>query len=301
MSFRVILIENGSLLKCKLDNLIVNKNGEYISIPLNDISTIVVDNYTTSLTTRLLGVLNDFNISLVVCDDKHLPSGIYTGHNNHSRATKVLYKQISMGEDCKERVWQEIIRKKIENQLKVLIRYKAPSSVCDKLNNYYMNIGPGDRTNREGHAAKVYFNALMEKGFSRRDDTYLINSGLNYGYTIVRSYIARLAVGYGLNTMIGVHHRNEYNAFNLVDDLIEPMRPIIDIYVMGIMDKETVFSYGIRRQLIDFVNQKIIYQNKKQYVTNALNNYIAQFVSALDTYDFSKVEYPDVENYLEVL
>ena len=125
-----------------------------------------------------------------------------------------------------------------------------------------LNIFKGDKNNREAHAAKIYFNQLMGTSFSRGNEDILLNSGLDYGYAILRAYMARVCVGYGLNTQIGIHHKNEYNRFNLVDDLIEPIRPIVDIVAYKILEKEEYFKPEHRRILVNLLNRKINYRKK---------------------------------------
>ena len=125
-------------------------------------------------------------------------------------------------------MWTEIVREKINKQAEFLLE-RGKNTEAALLRDYVQQIQWNDATNREGHAAKVYFNLLMGTSFSRGNEDILLNSGLDYGYAVLRGYIARVCVGYGLNTQIGIHHKNEYNRFNLVDDLMEPLRPMIDI------------------------------------------------------------------------
>lgn len=123
---------------------------------------------------------------------------------------------------------------------------------------YREQVQPGDITNREAHAAKVYFNTLMGTTFSRGNEDILLNSGLDYGYAIIRSYLSRVCVGYGLNPQIGIHHKNEYNRFNLCDDLIEPIRPVVDYYVYRLLQEEEYFSSEHRRKIVNLLNQRIV-------------------------------------------
>lgn len=118
---------------------------------------------------------------------------------------------------------------KIQNQSKAYLRLTSDQEGTRAIKEFSSEIINGDQSNREAHAAKVYFNLLMGTSFSRGNEDILLNSGLDYGYAVLRGYIARVCVGYGLNTQIGIHHKNEYNRFNLVDDLMEPLRPMIDI------------------------------------------------------------------------
>ncbi len=206
-----------------------------IQIPLKDISTIVLDNLNISLTTRLLCRIAENNISMVICDQQHLPIGLFSSYDNHSRMAKKIKYQIERDTIFYDELWMRIIGVKIRNQAKVLEILGKNKSRIDELNGYIRDITLGDKTNREAHAAKVYFNELFGTTFSRGNSDLIINSALDFGYSIIRSYIARLCVGYGLNSQIGIHHKNEYNRFNLVDDLIEPVRPVVDLFAMKLV------------------------------------------------------------------
>ena len=127
------------------------------------------------------------------------------------------------------KLWKDIVTVKIQNQSKAYLRLTSDQEGTLAIKEFSSEIINGDQSNREAYAAKVYFNLLMGTSFSRGNEDILLNSGLDYGYAVLRGYIARVCVGYGLNTQIGIHHKNEYNRFNLVDDLMEPLRPMIDI------------------------------------------------------------------------
>ena len=229
MAFRVVLIENEVTIKVKLNNLIVTKEGEDIWIPLDDISMIVLDNLSSMLSARLLCQLSEQGIGLMICNQKHLPTGYYSSYDNHSRASKVIGYQIEKSKEYYEQLWKDIVTVKIQNQSKAYLRLTSDQEGPRVIKEFSSEIINGDQSNREAHAAKVYFNLLMGTSFSRGNEDILLNSGLDYGYAVLRGYIARVCVGYGLNTQIGIHHKNEYNRFNLVDDLMEPLRPMIDI------------------------------------------------------------------------
>jgi len=298
MSFRIVLIENSATLRYKLDNIIVRIGEEETIIPISDISTIVIDNYDSNLSTRILSKMSENNITLIVCDSNHLPIGSFLPINTHSRACKVIKRQIEIEAELQNEFWRIIVKKKIENQLKLLIKFNASQLSIDRLKDYHMNVKEADITNREGHAAKVYFNELMGQSFSRGDDTFIVNSGFNYGYSIFRSFLARLCVAYGLNTMIGIHHKNEYNQFCLVDDIIEPFRPIIDYYVINNLKDGEVFTYLHRRNILNILNHRIIYKNKKQFINNAMEEYVSSISNFYEEKNLYKIEMPDFENYL---
>lgn len=281
MAFRIILIENEINAKIKLDNLVLNTPQGEIWIPVSDISVIVLDNLRITLSTRFLCTLAQNNVSLVLCDEKHLPIGLFCSYDNHSRAFKHLEFQIKTNGEFYDRLWKDIVVRKILNQAEVIKKVGKREEIYDAIKQMAYETRNGDKTNREAHAAKIYFNELMDTTFSRGNDELLLNSGLDYGYTIIRSYIARICVGYGLNSQLGIHHRNEYNRFNLVDDLMEPIRPMLDYFAYFLLEGEEYFTAEHRKKLINFLNHKIIYRNKKMYIANVIEEYVSQYAALL--------------------
>lgn len=297
MAFRVVLIENEVGICVKLNNLVVSKGGEDTWIPLDDISMVVVDNLATTVTIRMLCQLAETGIGMIICNQQHLPIGFYCSYDNHSRASKIIGLQIEKDKSLYDLLWKEIVESKIHNQANAYFLLKSDENGRDTIEQFSMDIKEGDRTNREAHAAKVYFNLLMGTSFSRGNEEILLNSGLDYGYAIVRGYIARLCVGYGLNTQIGIHHKNEYNRFNLVDDLIEPIRPFVDIVAYKTLDGEKYFKPEHRYKIIGILDKRIRYRNKKMYFSNMLDEYVSQVAGFYQ--DHQKViVYPNVNDFM---
>lgn len=166
----------------------------------------------TSITTRLLTACSTYNVVLVICDKKHIPCGMYLPFNQHSRTVKIIRRQIQWGEQDKDKLWQQIIKYKITNQSEILYYFTKNKERYEQLARYVDGVQPGDPTNREGHAAKVYFNTLFGNEFYRSNDC-IENAMLNYGYAIVRAYITRSIVSYGYNPGLGIFHKSEYNSF----------------------------------------------------------------------------------------
>ncbi len=297
MSFRVVLIENEIDVKVQLDNLILNTYEGEVWIPIDDISIVVLDNLRIRLTTRMMSILANNNVGVVICDTKHMPIGFYSSYDNHSRVSKKIGFQINQEPYFYDKFWCEIIDAKIKNQSQVLEKLNLSKEKIDKIRELKTEIEVGDVTNREAHAAKIYFNEMMGTSFSRGNEDLLINSGLDYGYAIIRSYIARVLVGYGLNSQLGIHHRSEYNRFNLVDDLIEPWRPIVDLYVYKLLNDDDYFKVEHRRMLVNMLNHKIVYSNKKMFLCNAIEEYVSQYSSLLEGRR-KYIDFPTVEGYL---
>lgn len=297
MAFRVVLIENEVAIKVKLNNLIITKSGDDIWIPLDDISMIVIDNLSSNLSTRLMCQLSEQGIGVMICNQQHLPTGFYSSYDNHSRASKVIGFQIEKNREYYDNLWTDIVKVKIENQAKAYYMMVEDLDGAHKIADFSKEITSGDKSNREAHAAKVYFNQLMGTSFSRGNEDILLNSGLDYGYAVLRGYIARACVGYGLNTQIGIHHKSEYNRFNLVDDLMEPLRPLVDIVAYKNMKDAVYFTPEHRRSLVNILNMKIFYRNKKMFVCNMIENYIEQFASLIMD-RVNEIEFPDVSELM---
>jgi len=296
MAYKVLIVESDTGISVKLNNLILRKEDGEIWYPLDDISTIVMDNLSTNISMRCLALLAENGIALITCDQQHLPIGYYSSYDNHSRASKVLKYQINADRDMFGEIWKQIVISKIQNQAIAYNYLKNDPEGMDRILEFSYEVLPDDVTNREAHAAKVYFNQLMGASFSRGNEDILLNSGLDYGYSILRSYIARCCVGYGLNTKIGIHHKSEYNRFNLVDDLMEPFRPTVDILASKLLEDSDYFLPMHRKGLINILNTKLKYHKKDMYLCNALEIYVGQFASVImgrrDT-----IEFPDVTDY----
>ncbi len=298
MGFRVVILENELDVSIRLENLVIKRYGEDVWIPLSDISAVVIDNMKITLTARMLSVLAENNIATIFCNSEHQPMGLYAAYDSHSRSSKMLKFQIDRTESV-DVIWKEIVKSKIENQRSTLYRLEIDSGEKsqDKLLKYIYELEQKDTDVVEAHAAKEYFKCLGGEGFNRRNDGILLNSGLNYGYAIIRSYIAKLCVGTGLNTQIGLHHRSEYNRFNLVDDLMEPIRPFVDLYAYKLLENEMYFLPEHRHKLVNILNHKCKYKNKSMYISNLLEDYVEQ-LSKWYREDKRQIIFPDVLDYL---
>ncbi|WP_051258576.1 type II CRISPR-associated endonuclease Cas1 [Atopococcus tabaci] len=294
MSWRVIYIEKSDYLKLYLDNLKVVREDTELLIPLSDIHTIIVDNQQTVVTARLMNKLADYHILLVFCDEKHLPNIYALAPHSHYQTSRVLEKQVQWSEETKNLMWQRLIQIKIQNQASVLEHLKKDPERIALLHSLSQEVEIGDSTNREGHAAKGYFQTLFGRDFLReRESLDGINSGLNYGYIVLRSAVARTIVAYGLQPSFGIGHYNQYNAFNLADDLIEPFRPIIDLWVSILMTKDSYLDKQTKQKLIHLVSSnKILIGNQKQTIPNAIEILVQTFIKGMNENNPDLLVYP---------
>lgn len=231
MAWRSVVITQPARLRLEQKALLVEQDAGSVRIPLEDISVLVIDQPQVSLTAQLLTACAARQIAVITVDETHTPNGVLLPHLPHSRALQVMRKQLDMSQPRRKRLWQGIVRRKINNQADVLARYGLDAASL--LRQMALDVKSGDSGHHEAHAAQAYFRALFGLGFSRAQDR-LHNAALNYGYSVIRSALARTLVAYGFITAFGLHHCSEQNAFNLADDLIEPFRPILDAHVLGL-------------------------------------------------------------------
>lgn len=236
------------------------RNEEYEKyIHLSEIDTLIIDSVSSSITTNLLKELSDNKINIIFCDEKHNPFGQLDSYYSRHNTSKKLLLQSKWTRTIKALMWTFIIKNKISNQ-KLLLK-KLHNAKYKLLQEYEKEVLIGDKTNREGHSAKVYFNSLYGNNFTRNMDSS-INSALNYGYAVLLSTFSKEIISNGYLTQIGIHHKNEFNQYNLSCDLMEPFRIIIDNYVYFNCDKE--FDSDYKMNLVNLFNQKYKY-NKKLY------------------------------------
>lgn len=289
MSWRIIVISKRAKLDLQLGYMVV-RSEEVTKIVLSEISTILIESTAVSLTTSLLSELSKRKIKVIFCDEKRNPSSeLVSYYGSHDTSNKIR-KQIAWKQNTKEAVWTEIVTEKIRKQKEILeILGKEESEL---LSSYIKEITWNDGTNREGHAAKVYFNALFGLDFTRTEDNY-INAGLNYGYSIILSAFTREIVANGYITQLGLFHDNMFNQFNLASDLMEPFRALIDQKVlrMKLMD----FEHEEKMQLVNVLNQEVLIDGKKQYVNNAIKIYCKSVFDALNDDDSSLMRFYRIE------
>lgn len=291
MSWRIIYIEESDYLSLYLDNLKIIKAEEDILIPLSDINTILIDNYRTTISMQLINALCEYNINLVVCNIEHLPNVQLIPIFGASQTAVNLRKQIEWNQIQKNYIHQEIIKSKISNQSSLLKYLHKSSETIEALEKFQKQVELADSTNREGLAAKMYFRALFGSDFKRfEEDT--INAAMNYGYAIIRSQIAKYIIAKGYHPSLGIYHKGPTNLFNLADDIIEPFRPLVDIWVHSNVLNEKIFTKQHRLDLIKLTTLNIEFKGTKQTVTNTIREYVDHLISVLETDGSTVIHHP---------
>lgn len=283
MGWRTIVVNKNCKLSYKNDYLVIRSENLQM-IHLSEINLIIIENGMVSITSYLINELINNKIKLIFCDETHNPSGEIVPYYSSFNTSKKIQNQIKWKDDVKDEVWRQIVKCKIHNQAMLLKRLEI--NEYEKLLEYEKQVEKGDKTNREGHAAKVYFNLLFGKNFIRGTSNN-INSGLDYGYSIILSTINKEVVSKGYITQIGINHKSEFNQFNLTCDLMEPYRPLIDEIVYDSIN--TDFDKKQKYKLINVLNNKVTINNRDQYVINAIPIYIQSVFDALENEKESKI------------
>ena len=280
MGFRNIMISSNMKLRIQDQQLVVTA-GDEVHIPLEDINCILIENQSVTLSAYLLQKVADSGIAFYVCDEKHLPNAVLLPMVRHSRHFKILKYQMETGKPLQKRLWQQVVIQKIRNQALCLQLLELDGH--EELLRMCKEVQSGDRTHVEAKAAAYYFRCMYGLGFSRGND-HIINSALNYGYAIIRGMIARSIICYGLEPSIGIFHQSELNNYNLADDMIEPFRPLVDLYVSShfdISEIDSTLTPEMKKGLFGIINFDMSVKGDMRIVSNCIDMLIASYSSAL--------------------
>ena len=285
MTWRTVVIRERAKLDYSLNFMTVRQEAGVKKISLGEIYMVIVENTAVSLTAVLLNELIKNKIKVVFCDEKRNPSSeLIQYYGSHD--TSLKYKnQLEWSKESKERIWTRIVYEKIFNQMQFL--KKLNKEEYKLLEQYLSELERNDSSNREGFAAKVYFNALYGMEFSRNKECF-INAALDYGYSIILSAFNREIVSSGYFTQLGLCHRNPFNKFNLSSDFMEPFRILIDEEVYNL--EGTEFTKDHKNKLINILNKTVVIDDKNQTVANAIKIYCRSLFSALVENDLEYVK-----------
>ena len=285
MTWRTVVIRERAKLDYSLNFMTVRQEAGVKKISLGEIYMVIVENTAVSFTAVLLNELVKNKIKVVFCDEKRNPSSeLIQYYGSHD--TSLKYKnQLEWSKESKEKIWTRIVYEKIFNQMQFL--KKLNKEEYRLLEQYLSELEWNDSTNREGFAAKVYFNALYGMDFSRNKECF-INAALDYGYSIILSAFNREIVASGYFTQLGLCHRNPFNKFNLSSDFMEPFRILVDEEVYNL--EGTEFTKDHKNKLINILNKTIMIDDKNQTVANAIKIYCRSLFSALAENDLEYVK-----------
>ena len=285
MSWRTIIVSNTAKLDYQLGFMVV-RGEETVKVHINEIEMLIVESTAVSFTAYLMNELIKNKVKVIFCDEKRNPSSeLLPYYGSHDTSAKIRH-QMEWTKENKAAIWTEIVTEKIRKQAEFL--QERHKSEADLLYQYIKEMAFGDETNREGHAAKVYFNALFGKDFSRTEECPL-NAALNYGYSIILSLFTREVVANGYITQVGLFHDNMFNQFNLACDLMEPYRPIIDRFVLDM--KPSQFEKEEKHQVITILNKEVNIDGRKELLGKAVKIDTRSVFDALNDQDVSLIKF----------
>lgn len=289
MGWRTVILSKEAKLSLRMEHLIIS--GESVHrILLEEISIVLIENPNIILTGHIINALSAYKIVTIVCDTRMKPATVLHSVYGHHRQSKNIWKQVEWQDDHKGNLWRVITQQKILNQEKLLAFLKKDG--VEELQKFRNEVELYDSSNREGHAAKVYFNRLFESDFTRSLDEPR-NWALNYGYTVLHSLIARHIISRGYLTEVGIFHSNEFNQMNLASDLIEVFRPIVDFIVHEKIQDS--FGKEEKRIVLKMLEYKITIKNAQQYLQTCVQIYIDNCIQYLNEGDASKLTFPVID------
>lgn len=255
-------------ISCKQGQLLVQGDVS-ASFPIEDLLSVLIESRQCTITTAALSALAKEGVAVFTCDEKHIPCAVTLPFSRHSRQLEVTHQQLNWTVSEKNRWWQQIVQAKIRNQAECL----ALCGRCEKaviLRKRSDAVRRGDSENIEATAAAIYFPALFGEGFTRGAEADTRNAALNYGYAILRGCMARCLAVYGFIPWMGLHHESTLNAWNLADDMMEPYRPVVDLFVAAQVGSNASLDARLKSWLFNLLNMDIRSGGQRHSVAYAM-------------------------------
>ena len=292
---RTLYFGNPAYLKTANEQLIIEmqNSGENKSVPIEDIGLVILDHQQITITQAVMAKLLANNTALITCDNTHHPVGLQFCLDGHTLQSQKFKVQIAASTPLKKQLWQQTIIAKIENQAALLEMERAE-------NKYLLNLAPivksGDSGNNEAKAALYYWKHIFPDFLEFKRERFGLppNNLLNYGYAILRAIVARSLVASGLLPTLGIFHRNQYNAYCLADDVMEPYRPFTDKVVCNIVRMNGKFlemTPAMKKELLSIPAMDVIIDGQKSPLMNAVQRTTASLAKCFEG-DTRKILYP---------
>ena len=287
MSFRTVVIKKRSKLDLRMGYLVVRQDDDTIRVFLDEINTLIVENPACCISGCLLTELVNKKVKVIFCDEKHSPSSELIPCHGHGESSGKLHEQINWDQNFCQWLWTRIVAEKINNQA-LFLSEKGKDKEAEMLKSYIGEMQLGDCTNREGHAAKVYFNAIFGNDF-KRGSGMAVDSALNYGYSLILSAFNREIAACGFFTQLGIAHHNKFNHFNLSCDLMEPFRIFIDRWVdaCGFY----LFESKEKHRLLEIFDQPCYINNETHRLDDCIMLYVRSVFRAVAEQDMKQMKF----------
>lgn len=292
--WRTVIVNHGEKIIIRNNWLVVYSDDSEHRVPVDDIYALVIDNRSALLSVSVVSTLTQAGAHIYFCNEKHIPVSVAFPLNNHYKPLSVFNNQLAMTEDFKNELWSRIIRAKIGNQAECLKIAGIEHGKVESVSELCGNVLPGDSSNREAVAARKYFKLLFGSTFKRSDED-ITNAALDYGYSIIRSSFCKTLTVYGFNCVLGIHHVNQNDPFNLAEDIMEPLRPLVDLWTdENCTELFEELTKENRRGLINLVNVPVLIDGKKMRVRYAIDKYVRSLVSAINENDTELIQIPEL-------
>lgn len=273
----------------------LSDTGETKKVPTEDIGLVILDHPQITITHALIAKLLEKNVAVITCDATHHPTGLLLNLDGHSLQSQKFKAQMEASVPLKKQLWQQTIVCKISNQAALLKKLNKKFLLLD---NYAKDVKSGDTENNEAKAASHYWKNIFPESLQFRRDRYGMppNNFLNYGYAILRAIVARSLVGSGLLPTLGIHHQNQYNAYCLADDIMEPYRPMVDLLVCSMINTdEPAFEIttAAKKQLLSLPAIDVIVEGQKSPLLNAVQKTTSSLAKCFEG-KARKIIYPEL-------
>lgn len=292
MAWRGLHVSRATRLSLADNQIVAKQDDTEARIPIEDIAWIVLDSHQVTLSTSLIAACMDAGVVLITTDRTHTPSGMLLPFHRHHRQAEMADLQVNLSAPLKKRLWQALVRTKIDNQAANLVACGRDATALRAMAHL---VGSGDPDNTEARAARAYWPRLFID-FVREDDTDKRNALLNYGYAVVRSAVARALVAVGLIPALGIYHASMTNAFNLADDVVEPFRPFVDHQVWKLTAEGTVrkgqTTVDERRSLASVLTETASFGREKVSLLTATEQAAESLVRAMQASSAAMLQMP---------
>ena len=283
---RTLYFGNPAYLKTRNEQLIIelSESNEVKTAAIEDIGVLILDHQQITITHAVVAKLLANNVALITCNDKHHPTGMMLNLDGHTLQSQRFQYQIEASVPLKKQLWQQTVMAKIVNQADLLAMYRLPNKLLVNLVN---KVKSGDADNCEAQAAAYYWKNIFPlfPEFKRFREGEPPNNLLNYGYAILRAIVARSIVGSGLLPTLGIFHRNQYNAYCLADDMMEPYRPYVDKLVYDMVRSNGHFldiTPAMKQQFLSIPAMDVVIDDEKSPLMNAVQRTTASLAKCFE-------------------
>ena len=293
---RTLYFGNPAYLKTKDEQLVFesNETGELKTLPIEDIGVLILDHQQITITQALLAKLLANNVAFITCDASHHPTGLMLNLDGNTLQSAKFAAQIEATVPLKKQLWQQTVSCKILNQAALLARERIPTK---NMHNWAAEVKSGDAENHEAVAAAYYWKNIFPDFLAFKRDRFGLppNNLLNYGYAILRAVVARSLVASGLLPTLGIFHKNQYNAYCLADDIMEPYRPFVDKVVVDIVRMHGNYlelTPSMKKDLLNIPAMDVIINAEKSPLMVAIQKTTASLVKCFEG-KVRKIMYPE--------